>query len=470
MPVHTISKGLDLPIAGGPEQVIDAGTPKCTRVAIVADDYPGMRPRMLVGEGDTVKRGQQLFEDRKNPGVFFTAPGAGRIIGIHRGDKRALKSVVVHLSEAEQAGKLDADSCQRFASFGGKPVAELSRDEVVALLLESGLWTALRRRPFSKVPAVGETPFALFVNAMDTQPLAPNPEVVIEPRREDFERGLQALTRLTTGKTFLCVAAGSALAKGWEKAKVEVHEFRGPHPAGTTGLHVHTLAPVSRQRAVWSIGYQDVLAVGQLFRDGTLDVERVVSLAGPIVKEPRLVRSRLGASLDELLPREELKEVDGKPLGENDYRLISGSVLSGKRGVDHILGFLCRYHTQVSALKEGREREFLGWLAPGADKYSTLPIFISKLLGKKSFDFTTATHGSPRAMVPIGMYERVMPMDILPTFLLRSLLVGDVETAEELGVLELDEEDLALCTFVDPGKTNYGPILRANLDRMEKEG
>jgi Na+-transporting NADH:ubiquinone oxidoreductase subunit A len=145
-------------------------------------------------------------------------------------------------------------------------------------------------------------------------------------------------------------------------------------------------------------------------------------------------------------------------------------VLSGKRGVDHILGFLCRYHTQVSALREGREREFLGWLAPGADKYSTLPIFISSLFGKKRFDFTTTTHGSPRAMVPIGMYERVMPMDILPTFLLRSLIVGDVETAEELGVLELDEEDLALCTFVDPGKTNYGPILRANLDRMEKEG
>jgi Na+-transporting NADH:ubiquinone oxidoreductase subunit A len=466
MPVHRIKKGLDLPIAGEPNQQIDEAATKCTRVAIMADDFPGMKPRMLVNEGDTVKRGQPVFEDRKNPGVFYTAPGAGRVIGVNRGAKRALQSFVVHLSESEQAGTPGADEIQKLEAHTGKDPDALSREEIVGLLVESGDWTAFRTRPFSKVPAVDSAPAAIFVNAMDTNPLAADPEVVLAERREDFAAGLKIVARLTEGKTYLCVKAGSKLGSGLD-AKVEVHEFAGPHPAGTAGVHIHTIAPVSRARTVWTIGYQDVAAIGHLFDKGELDVRRVISLGGPVLKQPRLLRTRLGASIDDMLPASELQ--DG--LAEGDYRQVSGSVLSGKTAQGHIFGHLGRFHYQVSVLKEGREREFLGWLAPGSDKFSIIPTFISVLTGGgKRFAMNTSTNGSPRAMVPSGMYERVMPMDILPTFLLRSMMVGDVEEAEKLGILELDEEDLALCTFVCPGKMNYGPVLRANLTTIEKEG
>jgi len=471
MPTHIIKKGLDLPITGEPKQAIDAESPRVTRVAVVADDFPGMKPRMLVKEGDAVKRGQPLFEDRKTEGVLHCAPGAGTVKAINRGKKRALQSVVIELSETELAGEPGDDDLQTFDKHQGKPIAELTRDDVVALLVESGQWTALRKRPFSKVPSPATTPHALFVNAMDTNPLAAQPETVLADRMDDFKAGLEVVAKLSGGKTYLCVAAGSKVANG-VTSKAEVHEFGGPHPAGTAGLHIHTLAPVSRKRECWSVGYQDVAAIGALFATGKLDFERVVSLAGPIVEKPRLLRTRQGAALGELFGEDELKSGPDGKLGEGDYRVIAGSVLGGKRVSMPAFDYLGRYNLQVTLLREGRKREFMGWLLPGADKFSIIPTFISSWLGgaSKRFDLTTTTNGSPRAMVPIGMYERVMPMDLLPTFLLRSLMVGDVEQAEKLGALELSEEDLALCSFVCPGKVNYGPLLRANLDIIEKDG
>ena len=271
---------------------------------------------------------------------------------------------------------------------------------------------------------------------------------------------LRLAAKLTEGTSYLCVAEGSELGPGVD-APVSVEEFSGPHPAGTVGLHIHTLAPVGRDRTVWSVGYQDVIAFGALFRTGRLPVERVISLAGPPVQRPRLVRSRLGASTEE--------HVRGE-LEDGDLRVISGSVLTGKKAMGAIFGFLSRYDQQISVLVEGREREFMGWLAPGRRRFSVLPIFLSRYLRPDSFDFNTNTHGSVRPMVPIGLYEKVMPLDIIPTYLLRALVVGDLEQAEQLGALELAEEDLALCTFVDPGKTDFGPILRHNLDLLEKEG
>lgn len=471
MPTHVIKKGLDLPITGEPVQEIDAQSPPVSRVAIVADDFPGMKPKMLVKAGDSVRRGQPLFEDRKNPGVCFVAPGAGTVAEVNRGKKRALQSVIIDLSEGERAGTPAEGEVQPLTHYSGKPVAELDRDAVVALLVESGMWTALRKRPFEKVPAVDATPHAVFVNAMDTNPLAARPEVVVAERTADFDAGLAVVAKLSAGETHLCMAAGSKLAAG-VSAKVQQQQFSGPHPAGTAGLHMHTVAPVSRARENWSIGYQDVLAIGKLFTTGAVDVSRIVALGGPIAAKPRLLRARLGASLEDLVGEDELKAGPDGPLAPGDYRVISGSVLSGKRVSDPVFAFLGRYENQVSLLREGREREFLGWLVPGADKFSVIPTFISKWFGGagKRFDFTTTTNGSPRAMVPIGMYERVMPLDILPTFLLRSLMVGDVERAIELGALELAEEDLALCSFVCPGKNNYGPLLRANLDTIEKDG
>jgi Na+-transporting NADH:ubiquinone oxidoreductase subunit A len=461
MAVHTIKKGLDLPITGAPEQKIE-DAPSITRVAVVAADYPGMKPRMQVKVGEAVKRGQVLFEDRKSEGVRFTAPAAGTIAAIHRGEFRALQSVVIELSAGEREGKPAADELQSFASYEAKTEpGKLSREQVVALLQESGLWTAIRARPFGRVPPPGSpAPHSLFVTVADSNPHAPEVAKVLAGREADFEAGLAVVAKLTEGKVYVCKGAGTKVPTG-KLANVTVEEFQGPHPAGTVGLHIHTLDPVSRRKTVWHVGYQDVILIGRLFATGKLDVERVVSLAGPTVSKPRLLRTRLGAAIDEIV---------AGGLAKVENRVISGSVLTGRKAMGEIDGYLGRYHLQISALREGRERVFLGWLNPGVEMFSTCGAYVSSLLPAKNFDMTTAMHGSHRHMVPLGMYERVFPFDILPTFLLRSILVKDVGRAEELGVLELDEEDVALCTFVCPGKQDYGPVLRENLEIIWKEG
>lgn len=456
MALHKIKKGLNLPISGQPAQSIDA-TVESTAVALLGDDYPGMKPRMSVQEGDEVKRGQPLFEDRKAPGVVFTAPAAGKVAAIHRGAKRVFQSLVIEMSDDERAGRGEQVT---FASFRNTPVEQLTQEAAKTLLVESGLWTAFRTRPFSKVPATDTAPRSIFVTAIDTHPLAPDVDVVLAGREADFEAGLQVLSKLTEGTVFLCKAPGSKVSAGRSQARVE--EFAGKHPAGTVGVHIHRLDPVHREKVVWHIGYQDVAAMGRLFLTGELDVERVVSLAGPPVKQPRLLRARLGARLADI--------VTPDALSVPEVRTISGSVLSGLTARGPVFGYLGRYHQQVSVLAEDRERRFLGWLGLGFSVFSIVPAFASALLPNKKFAFTTSTNGSPRAMVPIGMYERVMPMDIMPTHLLRALVVGDVEWAEQLGALELDEEDLALCTFVCPSKTDYGPALRNILNTIDKEG
>jgi Na+-transporting NADH:ubiquinone oxidoreductase subunit A len=319
------------------------------------------------------------------------------------------------------------------------------------------LWAALRSRPFSKVPAVDAQPASIFVTAIDTHPLAADPAVIIAEHNEDFARGLKVLSRLS--RVIVCTAEGARLP-GEGLNNVAFEQFAGPHPAGLPGTHIHFLDPVSASKSVWHIGYQDVIAIGKLFATGQLWTERVVALAGPVVTKPRLVRARLGACLEDLVTGE---------LAFGNQRVISGSVWGGRtaRGP---FGYLGRYHVQVSCLKEGNEREFMHYLRAGFNKHSVMNIFVSKLLGNKLLDFTTTTNGSPRAMVPVGNYEQVMPLDILPTQLLRYLIVGDTEMAQKLGCLELDEEDLALCSYVCAGKYEYGPILRDNLERIEKEG
>lgn len=443
-----IKRGLDLPITGAPEQRIEAARP-VRSVAVIGFDYHGMKPTMSVQVGDRVKLGQVLFSDKKTPGVHFTAPGAGVVSAIHRGEQRVLQSVVIDL---------DGDDAVEFASYSDAQLEALSAEQVRENLQQSGLWAALRTRPFSKVPAVDSTPASIFVTAIDTHPLAADPAVVIAESAEDFARGLRVLARLA--KVFVCTAADAKIP-GAGLANVQVEQFAGPHPAGLAGTHIHFLDPVDAHRTVWTIGYQDVIAIGKLFVTGRLSVERVVALAGPMVDKPRLVRSRLGASLDELTAGE---LTTGKKV-----RVISGSVFGGRtsRGACAWLG---RYHQQVSCLEEGTEREMLHYLRPGVDKHSVLNLYVSKLISGKLFDFTTSTNGSPRAMVPVGNYEEVMPLDILPTQLLRYLIVGDTEMAQKLGCLELDEEDLALCSYVCAGKYEYGPILRDNLTRIEKEG
>ncbi len=446
----TLTRGLDLPLEGEPKQSIELGRPVRT-VALMGSDYIGMKPTMAVSEGDPVKKGQVLFEDKKNPGVLYTSPGSGKVAAIKRGAKRAFQSVVIELEGEEE---------QTFQSYYDSDLTGLTREQVRENLLQSGLWTALRTRPFSKVPSPESVPHSIFVTAIDTNPHAAHPEVILAENELPFIYGLQVLKHLTDGKLYISKRPGDNVPGGDLKF-AEVAEFAGPHPAGLAGTHIHYLDPVGARKSVWWLNYQEVIAIGKLFTSGKISEERIISLAGPMVERPRLIRTRLGANLLELTEGE---------ISAGEHRLISGSVLSG-RAVTEPFHYLGRYHLQVSVLREGNEREMLGWMKPGLDTFSITRLFASAVFGRgKKFALSTCQGGSQRAMVPVDSYEKVMPLDILPTQLLRALIVEDTEQAQALGCLELDEEDVALCTYVCPGKYEYGPMLRKSLKSIEAEG
>jgi len=443
-----IKKGLDIPLAGAPEQRITPGA-DVTSVALLGPDTHDLKPGMLVREGDRVKLGQPVYMDKDNPGVNFTAPGSGIVAKVNRGERRVLQSVVI---------SLDGDEAESFASYGPDELAELDAQAVRDNLLASGLWTALRTRPFSKIPAPDAEARALFVTAIDTNPLAADPSVIIKTDPDAFRRGLTLLAKLVHGPVYICTGP-AADCECPNEEPFRHATFSGKHPAGLVGTHIHFLDPVSEDKVVWHIGYQDVIAVGRLFVTGRLPVERIVALGGPMVREPRLLTTRLGAHTSELIAGQ---------LEKGNVRVVSGSVLSGHRAAGWA-AYLGRYDTQVSVLPDGKPREFLSFMRPGFGKFSAARAFTGQLLGK-AYNFTTSQNGSPRAMVSIGSFEQVMPLDILPTPLLKALIVRDTDTARELGCLELDEEDLALCSFVCNGKYEYGPHLRKNLHEIEVNG
>ncbi|MBH0204182.1 MAG: Na(+)-translocating NADH-quinone reductase subunit A [Nitrospira sp.] len=448
-----IKKGLDLPISGKPEQRVHAA--KAVRhVAVLGVDHIDLKPTTLVSEGDRVRLGQSLFEHKNLPGVRFTAPGAGEVMAIHRGAQRKLQSVVLRLDETEDE--------ELFTAYDADQLADLTQAQVVENLLASGLWVALRTRPYSKIPDPTIRPAAIFVTAMDTNPLAADPAPVIAAEAESFGQGLTVLSRLGAMPIWVCKSPDAELPLPQGLDQLRQASFEGPHPAGLAGTHIHFLEPVDTGKIVWHLNYQEVIAIGKLFTSGRLWTDRIVALGGPQIKQPRLLRTRLGACLEEL--------VEGE-LQDGEHRVISGSVLSGRQAVGWS-SYLGRHHLQVCVLQEGTEREFMGWLSPGLRKYSQTNVMLSSLFRHRGgpFPFTTSLNGSPRAMIPFGTFEEIMPLDILPTHLLRYLMVGDTDMAQKLGCLELDEEDLALCSFVCVGKNEYGPALRRVLSRIEKEG
>ncbi len=442
-----IKKGLDLPIDGKPVQAIEAGA-EIGQVALIGDDYVGMKPRFLVKEGDRVKAGQPVFADKKTEGVIYTSPTSGTVNSINRGAKRKFLSIVFDV---------DGNDEETFASHDS--VEGLDREVVQQQLLDSGMWQAFRTRPFSMTPTPGTEPRSIFVTAMDTNPLSAEPELIISNHTEEFVAGLHVITKLTSGKTYVCTRNDSRIP-GDKVPDVFTEEFHGPHPAGLPGTHIHFIDPVGPNKTVWHIGYQDVIAIGHLFTTGRIMTERTVSVAGPRVLKPGLFTTRLGCRIDDLTAG----MIDG-----DDTRLVSGSVLCG-RTIEEPVNFLSRFDVQVTALEEGNKREFLGWQGPGFNKYSVTRIYGGALGAGKLFKMSTNLNGSKRSMVPVESYERVVPLDILPTQLLRALIVNDTDQAQALGCLELAEEDLGLCTYVCPGKYEYGSILRENLTQIEKEG
>lgn len=446
-----IKKGLDLPITGTPKEELDLSK-NIKTIAVVGPDYIGMKPTMAVQVGDHVKAGQKLFSCKKNEGLVFTSPVAGQVKALNRGEKRAFQSVVIEISGTER---------ETFSKHKSNEASSYSSEEMRALLIESGEWKHLRQRPFEKVAQVDGEASSVFVTAIDTNPLSPNPAFIISQFEKEFSEGLKALSKLPKGKTYLCVEKKTEISAK-SLSEVETVTFSGVHPAGNPGTHIHFVDPVHMDKAVWHVGYQDVIAIGHLILTGELMSDKVIALAGPMVKNPRYLKVKRGACMSEVT-QGELKE-------EFSHRVISGSVFNGRKSDQGAFDYLGNFTNQISVIEEDTKRELLGWHSPGFNKFSLKGIYVSALSPSKRFDFTSNTNGSKRAMVPIESFEKVMPMDILPTQLLRAIESRDTDAAIELGALELAEEDLALVTFAAPGKVDFPSVLRENLDMIEKEG
>lgn len=447
-----LKKGLDLPITGAPVQTIHEG-PKISKVALNGRDFIGLKPKMLVAEGDKVKKGQPLFLHKASDKVLYVAPGGGTVTNINRGPRRILETIVIALDQDEEELSFEATKADK--------LTELSRENVHQRLYESGQWTYFKTRPYSHVPPQDTVPNSIFITATDTDPLAADPAIVIAEKSEAFAAGIDVISTLTDGKVFVCHHPSASMPKvTTDKAQFET--FEGPHPAGLAGTHIHFLDPVGPEKTVWSIGYQDVIAIGNLFTSGKIDTDRVISLAGPLAINPRLVKARVGASTDELTADEAETGID--------CRVVSGSVLSGTAALDQF-AYLSHGARQITLMEEDTKQRVLGWINPAQGSWSFNNVHLASLFGGgKKFAFGSNLRGGRRAMVPFGSYERVIPMDILPTQLLRAILTVDTDLAQKLGALELDEEDLALCTFVCHSKYEYGDALRVNLAKIEKEG
>lgn len=447
MDTINIKKGLDLPLQGAPEQKIHQG-PSVRSVGVLGLDYIGLKPKVLVQEQDEVKRGTPLFFHKDNPDAVIVSPVTGRVRAINRGARRVLQSIVIEADNPDDSG----------IEFGAL-ADDASAEDVAKKICAAGLWTSFRTRPYSKVPQTGSKPLAIYVTALESEPLSAEANIIIEERADDFAKGLRAVSRLTDGPTYLCQSPDLSFKEA-SAAGVTSVGFTGPHPAGLPGTHMHFLTPPKAEQPVWTISYQDVLAIGTLARTGYLDPTIVVSICGPIAKNPRLVRTLAGASVEDL--------TDGEVATDTIVRKLSGSVLSGREAAGP-LGYVGRYHRQVSLIEEDRKQIPLGWIRPMPGKYAFQPVLASAF-SKKLYALTSNLNGGRRAMVPTGTFEELMPQDILPTQLLRALLIKDTDAAQALGALELDEEDLGLVGFACPAKYEYGLALRECLEKIEKEG
>lgn len=440
-----ITKGLDIPISGSPVQEIRQGQ-AVRLVALIGDDYVGMKPTMLVGPGDKVLTGQPLFTDKKNEGVVFTSPGCGRVVDINRGEKRKFESITIGLS---------GDEVVTFCEPVEDP-KQLEPQTIRDLLVNSGLWTAIRTRPYGKTPAIHSDPASLFITAMDSAPLAADPLVIIREYPEEYQLGLQILRQLISSPIHYCTSA-TELEPFEEVDGLNYWSFQGPHPSGLPSTHIHFIDPVHENKTVWHICYQDVIGIGHLFKTGQLLTERIVAIGGSGALKPSLITTRIGASLLNQCRQE---------MTLDDLRVISGSVLSGRESKGNYQ-YLGRFHNQISIITDSSGRSIFNWLLPGLKRFSIRPVFAASLFKDTLFPMNTAVWGGKRAIYPLGTYDEMMPLDIIATSLLKSISKCDTEKSKALGCLELIEDDLGLCGFVCPGKNEFGPVLREVLSEIE---
>lgn len=442
-----LKKGFDLRLEGEAKKKLVTGI-ESALYAVKPTDFPGLIPKLTVKEGDKVRAGDTLFTDKLRPEIRFTSPVSGLVKAVNRGDRRKLLEVVVEKSGDE------------YVDFGRHDVSALAAGEIKELLLASGLWPAVRQRPYHIVSSPASVPKSIFISGFDSAPLAPDYTFISDNSSSSFfYTGIKALGKLTKGKINL-VLNGKATAPAVTEnlAGVEISRFTGPHPAGNAGVHIHHIDPLNKGEIVWVINFQDVLTIGRLFEEGIYKNEKIIALTGSEIIHPEYYRLTAGASVAGLL-KSNLKE--GKP------RVISGNVLTGTRILPD--GFLGYYDSQVTVIPEGNYSEFFGWASPGLNKFSFYKVFVSSLFPKKSYRLDTNLHGGERAFVMTGKYEKVVPMDIYPMQLLKAILAEDIEMMENLGIYEIAEEDFALCEYICPSKIEIQSIVRKGIDLMIKE-
>jgi Na+-transporting NADH:ubiquinone oxidoreductase subunit A len=456
-----IKRGLILPISGEPEQVVYEA-PSVRQVGIVPADYPGLDLCCDVIAGNRVRTGQLLFHDRRFPALRIVAPATG-VIAFLADRKDASASTPIR-----QILTIDVEDDEfiEFDRVAPQDLPRLGRAAVVAQLLSAGLWPSLRTRPLQKVPRPDVIAHAIFVTAMDTRPLAARADRLIEAEQGAFSNGLAAISQLTVGLVYVCKAP-AAYVPVPDIDNIKVEEFAGPHPAGLAGTHIHYLDPVGAgdDKQVWSIGYQDVIAIGKLFVEGRYAPQRVIALAGPQVIDPRLLRIRLGANIAELCASE-LRDACSSG-GNHTTQLLAGSVLHGTdaNGAHRFLGRDCLQVTALCAPAAQKKRGSF-W---GLHQFSVLPILLSRVIHRRRFRFTAEQAGNAYPLLFTVAFEKIWALRLLQLPLLRALMAGDDDRAIQLGALELVEEDLALATFVCSGKQDFGALLRALLDRYERD-
>ena len=432
-------KGLDLPISGSPSTEIDSTT-AINSIAVLGADYVGLKPTMMVDEGDQVQLGQKLFENKKNPGTYITAPSSGVVKSINRGEKRRFLSLIIETDHSLDPITFDINDYSSSIEF----------------LVDSGALAYFRTRPYNRMPQPSEVPSAIFVNACDTNPLAADSYELIKHDQDLFNKGLSFIESINSDIKTFCSYQNNNFDQSIPG--VSYNQFEGPHPAGLVGTHIHFLYPVGQNRTVWTISWQEVISLGYLLSNKNLRTDKHISIGGPNCHEPKILKVKYGSNLSETSA--------GKIL--DDSRVISGSVLHGHTG-ENVMNYLGAFDNQVSVLPDQSNDILFNWAMPGSKLHSKLPAFISSWIKPKTFNFNVSMNGGNRAIVPISSYQEIMPLNILTTQLLKSLVTLDIELGEKLGVLELAPEDLALASYVCPSKYDYQSILDSNLEKMYEE-
>lgn len=445
--VIKIKKGVDIRLQGEAEKIY-ANVDQSATYALKPDDFPGLKLKLKLKEGDEVKAGEAVFFDKNRPSITFGSPVSGEIAEVVRGAKRRILEV-----------RILADQEIRYQDFGSADPSSLDRDAVKGKILEAGAWPLVRQRPYNIVANPDRVPRDIFVSCFDSAPLAPDADFVVHGQEEAFQTGIKALQKLTDGKVHLGLDGKTNPSTAFSDIPgVAVHRFKGPHPAGNVGVQIHAVEPINKGETIWTVNFQDVIIIGRLFLEGKFNAQRSIALTGAQVQKPRYYKMLLGANLKGLLS-------DGIAAGPN--RFISGNVLTGtKIGAE---GYLSYYDTQVTVIPEGGDDQFFGWVTPNFNKFSISRALFNWMMPNKPLNLDASMNGEERAIVVTGEYEKVFPFDIYPVQLLKSIMINDIEAMENLGIYEVAEEDFALCEVVCTSKIEVQKTVREGLDLMLNE-